>query len=213
VSHPTDSPVRRADPARRERLTTAALELLEAEGPEAMTTRRVGQLVGASSMAVYSEFGSLGGLVASVVNAGFDALADALAVVGTTDDPVQDLWRTALAYRVFALARPHLYRAMYGLNAPGGYRRTGDELALGSETFGSFVATAERARRQGLVVGDDSFEMALAGWTWLHGWVVNELAGYPDVYPHAPLVHMQIGFTALLRGFGASTDLELPLPD
>jgi AcrR family transcriptional regulator len=184
----------------------AALELLETDGPEAMTTRRVGQRIGASSMAVYSEFGSMGALVGAVVTEGFAQLGATLDALPRTADPVSDLWEVALAYRAFALAHPHLYAAMFGISAPGGYRRSGDELLLGAGTFQGTVDLARRAADLGRFVHGTSYSMGLTEWTWLHGWVANELSGYPTIYPGDPIDHMRAGFMAVARGFGDSDE-------
>src|SRR5690349_316652 len=94
--------------SRHDGLVATALRLLETAGPEAVTARRVAQEYGASTMAVYSEFGSLGALADAVVLRGFGALQAELMSVGPTDDPITDIWRLALTYAGFAARHPHL---------------------------------------------------------------------------------------------------------
>jgi AcrR family transcriptional regulator len=52
---------------------------LQAEGPAAVTARRVDTAAGTSTAAVYELFGNKTGLVRSIFSEGFDRLADRLA--------------------------------------------------------------------------------------------------------------------------------------
>ena len=169
-------------PDRRRLLVAAALELLEANGPEAMTTRKIAARVGTSSMAVYTDFGSMGGLVAAVVQEGFDQLASAMRAVPVTADPVADLWRLALAAREFARHHHHLYAVMFAAQAPGGYRRTGDELLQGIETFQALVEFSRRAIDSGRVTAAEPLPVAIQLWMVFHGMIMLELAGYLELH-------------------------------
>lgn len=164
-------------PNRRDGLVTTALELLETSGPEAVTVRRVAQAYGASTMAVYSEFGSLGALVDAVVLRGFAALRAELLAVGPTDDPVGDIWLLALAYTGFAARRPHLYAAMYGASTPGGHRRTGDDLLLGFDAFRAYADYCARAIEAGRLRPADPLEIAFDLWTAVHGRIMLDQSG------------------------------------
>src|ERR1044072_4982865 len=92
--------------------------LLAAEGPAALTTRRVAQETGVSTTAVYSLFGDKAGLVREMFLAGFERLSEAFAAVPTTEDPVADLLALGHAYRANARANPHLYELMFGRPVP-----------------------------------------------------------------------------------------------
>ncbi|WP_418057778.1 TetR/AcrR family transcriptional regulator [Pimelobacter simplex] len=162
---------------RRDALVDAALRLLETEGPEAVTVRRVAQHYGSSTMVVYSEFGSLGALVDAVVVAGFGALREHLLAVEPSPDPVTDLWLLALAYTGFAEHRPHLYDAMYGASAPGGHRRTGEQLLLGLDTFRAYADYCARAVAAGRLRPAEPLEIALDLWTVVHGRIMLERSG------------------------------------
>jgi AcrR family transcriptional regulator len=162
-----------------------ALELLEAEGPEAVSTRKVAAAYGASTMAVYSEFGSLGGLVSSVVDQGFGMLSDSLRAVDGSDDPVADLVRSGMAYRAFARDHPDLYRVMYAVSPLAGHQRSGAELMQGADAFGAVHEVVRRAFRLGRAVHGTPYDATLQVWMALHGIVLLELAGYLDAMPAA----------------------------
>lgn len=172
-------------PSRRDELTRIALGLLESDGPEAVSTRKVAAAYGASTMAVYSEFGSLGGLVASIVDSGFAMLAEALRAVPASDDAVADLARLGAAYRSFAIARPHLYRVIYAVSPLAGHRREGDELLQGADAFAATQEWVRRCYRSGRFREGAPYAATFRFWTWLHGVVMVELAGYLAAMPEA----------------------------
>ncbi|GAA4383832.1 TetR/AcrR family transcriptional regulator [Tsukamurella soli] len=165
--------------SRRELLTRAGVELLEDSGPDALSTRKVATRAGTTTMAVYTEFGSISGLIASIVDYGFGLLNDALAAIPSTNDPVADLHRVSEQYRAFALAHPHLYRVMYAVGPVGGYVRNGPELLQGSPAFGVHLRAVRR------VVDTappddrpDAFDLAVQIWASVHGVVLIELSGF-----------------------------------
>lgn len=175
---------------RRQELTRIAMSLLEADGAEAVSTRKVAAAYGASTMAVYSEFGSLGGLVSSVVEQGFAMLEAVGRGVPATDDPVADLVRLARAYLDFARDHPHLYRVIYALSPLAGHRRSGEELLQGSDAFAIWGETVARAFRAGRLTRGRPYDVTLQFWLAVHGQAVAELAGYLDAMrvPSEPLV-------------------------
>lgn len=191
---------------RRGELTRVALELLEAEGPEAVSTRKVAAAYGSSTMAVYSEFGSLGALVASVVDAGFGMLAGALAGVATTADPVFDLAALGTAYRDFAAAHPHLYRVIYAVSPLAGHRRDGAELLQGAEAFEVMHAVVRRAYREGRFTVGSPYAAAQQLWLGWHGLVVADLAGYLDAMPPPPQPIVPAWMRVAAVGLGDSAD-------
>src|SRR6476646_9001816 len=94
-------------------LLDAAGELLHAEGPHALSTRRLADLVGTSTQSIYTLFGGKQGVLRAVYREGFDRLAQHMRAVPVTDDPRVDLRRLRDAYRASAKASPHLYSVMF----------------------------------------------------------------------------------------------------
>lgn len=168
---PSDTDVRR-------RLIEAAARVLGEQGPAGLSTRRLAAEVGTSTMAVYTHFGGLPALVAAVVQEGFARLAAHLSQTARTDDALADLAQLAVAYRTNALANPHLYAVMFGTASLGGYRRSGEDLHRGRETFGVLVAGTQRAMDEGQLAPGDPDHVAAQLWSALHGYVMLELAGY-----------------------------------
>lgn len=189
-------------PSRHDALVATALDLLETAGPDAVTVRRVAQAYGASTMAVYSEFGSLGGLVDAVVLRGFAALRAELLDVEPSEDPVADLWLLALAYTGFAARRPHLYAAMYGASAPGGHRRSGEDLLLGFDAFRAYADYCARAIDAGRLRPAEPLEVALDLWTTVHGWAMLDQSGLLGAIGTVIALDPVRAFETLLVGLG-----------
>jgi AcrR family transcriptional regulator len=167
-----------ADPAVRERLIEAAARVLGDEGPSGLSTRKLAAEVGTSTMAVYTHFGSLPGLVAAVVDEGFARLAQHMADAARTDDALADLADLAVAYRANALANRHLYAVMFGSASLGGYRHGDHELQHRRNTFDVLVAATQRAMDEGVLTSADAESVAAQLWSALHGYVTLELAGF-----------------------------------
>src|SRR3954449_4602206 len=95
---------RPSDPAARPALIEIGARLLGEEGPHALSTRRIAAEAGSSTMAVYTHFGGMSGLVREMVHEGFTRLAEYFGRVQKTDDPVADMAVYGRAYRRNALA-------------------------------------------------------------------------------------------------------------
>ncbi|MEV4623264.1 TetR/AcrR family transcriptional regulator [Asanoa sp. NPDC049573] len=106
---------RERERAERERLiVTAARELAEAEGWEAVTTRRLADRVEYSQPVLYSHFKGMDAIVAAVAVDGFaDLAAEMRAARTSTRGPKRALANVAAAYVAFAEQRPALYDAMF----------------------------------------------------------------------------------------------------
>ena len=111
-----------ADRRRRERanrhdlIIAAARDLAEAEGWEAVTTRRLAELVEYSQPVLYSHFDGKDAIVRAVAIEGFADLADRLREArSAVDKPGPALRAICSAYLAFAAERPALYQAMFVL--------------------------------------------------------------------------------------------------
>jgi AcrR family transcriptional regulator len=164
-----------ADP--RERILTAAHDLLARDGPAAVGLRDVAAAAGCSTMMIYTLFGGKDGLLEAVYLDGFGRLHGALATVGESE-PLARLRGLARAYRSFGLAHPALYAAMFSrpitasrLRGPGVRRET--------QSFATLQDAVERARAAGRF-GDAMSANRLADvlWSAIHGHVALEVSGH-----------------------------------
>jgi AcrR family transcriptional regulator len=175
----------------RDELLHAAVGLLDEHGPDALQTRKVASAAGTSTMAVYTHFGGMRGLIAELADEGYRQF-DAALTVPETADPVADLLVTGMAYRRYAIERPHMYRLMFGstsahgINAPAGnvLTLTVAEIEQHIPSFAHVVGAVQRCMRAGrITVGsatDDATIIATAAqfWALVHGFVMLELAGF-----------------------------------
>ena len=143
---------------RAREIVQAARELLEQDGPDALSMRRVGGRIGMRAPSIYEHLRDKQALEAALISVGFEEQGELFArAVDDSDDPLASL---ATAYRDFARRQPHLYRLM--TERP--LRR--DLLAAGVEE----AAAAPLLRATG---GD--LERARAIWAFAHGMVILEL--------------------------------------
>lgn len=164
---------RSADPAVRTALITAAARLLAAEGPRALSARRLAGEAGATTMAVYTHFGSMDEVRRAVREDGFSRLAASLDALAPTADPVADLASGALTYFANGLAHPELYRAMFVDRPP-----QGDDTA-GEPTFQHLLAAITRCVDAGRFEQADAKTLPLWAaeiWTAQHGMVTLALS-------------------------------------
>src|SRR5947208_16421746 len=106
----------RARAEREQLIVTAAHELAEAEGWEAVTTRRLAERVEYSQPVLYSHFKGKDAIMAAVAVEGFADLAAELRAARTSaSDPERALADLATAYVAFAERRPALYDALFRL--------------------------------------------------------------------------------------------------
>ena len=176
----------------RDELVHAAVALLDEHGPDALQTRKVAGAAGTSTMAVYTHFGGMRSLIAEVAEEGWGQF-DAAQSVPQTDDPVTDLMATGIAYRRFAIERPHMYRLMFGSTSAHGIRAPIHSvltlnMAKIEQDYPSFAHVVHGVHRCMLAgrfpaagsANDDANVVATAGqfWSQMHGFVMLELAGF-----------------------------------
>jgi AcrR family transcriptional regulator len=192
-------PEREPDDVRRRLLEAAAL-LLDEEGPDSLTARRLAREAHTSTMAVYTHFGGMQALVREIVVEGFRRFADHVTDQSQTDDPIADLVQMTFAYRENALENPHLYSVMFGATSLGGYRLAPEEREVGRYTFVVLADAVERAMDAGRMRRDDPSVVAEQLWSAMHGFVMLELAGLHPVSKNPPEDVLRPLMTALLAG-------------
>jgi len=101
---------------RHDLIIATARDLAEKEGWEAVTTRRLAQLVEYSQPVLYSHFDGKDAIVRAVAIEGFAELAAQLHQArSAAEGPELALCAVCAAYLTFAAARPALYQAMFVL--------------------------------------------------------------------------------------------------
>ena len=102
---------RRHDDGTAAALVDAAERIVQSDGLDALTVRRVADEVGTTTRAVYSLFGSKDGLVVALGRRGYEILGSGIAAVPQTGDPAADLVEAGVTvFRRFAVEHPSLFR-------------------------------------------------------------------------------------------------------
>jgi AcrR family transcriptional regulator len=155
---------------RHERIVAAACELAEAEGWEAVTTRRLAERIDYSQPVLYSHFKGKADIMAAVAIRGFEELAVRLgisrAIVETEPDSLR---KVCAAYLDFARSRPVLYEAMFVLPTPIRFASEATPPALRA-AFAALVRALGPHRQ----MPETSAEVL---WSALHGMAVLERSG------------------------------------
>jgi AcrR family transcriptional regulator len=149
---------------RAQEIVRVARDLVEAEGLEGLSMRRLADRLGMRAPSLYKHFADKQALEAALISDGFEEQAQVFeAAIANTDDALAAI---AAAYREYARLHPHLYRLM-------------TERPLRRELLAPGVE--ERAARPLYeAVGGDR-DLARAAWAFAHGMTNLELnARFPS---------------------------------
>lgn len=98
----------------RDTLIEASLELIRTDGLDALTLREAARRAGVSHTAPYRHFRDKEGLLAAVVERGFERLAAHLrSSYAAETAPLLRLYRAGVAYVTFGIDHPMEYRLMF----------------------------------------------------------------------------------------------------
>jgi AcrR family transcriptional regulator len=170
---------RRGQEALRRALLDGASGLLVAEGPGALTMRRVAAVAGCSTTVLYTMFGAKEGLADALYREGFERLRGRLEAV-PGGDPMARLAALAQAYRDNALAERAYYGVMFQQAIPG-FRAPAASLAAAGASLEVLNRAVGDAMAAGVLRPGDPRAVAEVLWAAVHGAVSLELAGhFPD---------------------------------
>nr|WP_221374809.1 TetR/AcrR family transcriptional regulator [Actinoplanes polyasparticus] len=157
---------------REQRIIAVARELAEAEGWDAVTTRRLAELIEYSQPVLYSHFKGKAAIMAAVALEGFTELAAELrAARAAAPDPRTSLADVAAAYVGFAETRPVLYEAMFTSDVDLTFASPQTPAPL-QEGFGEL-----REAIRPLAGSDDVDARTEVFWAGLHGLMTLTRAG------------------------------------
>jgi AcrR family transcriptional regulator len=157
-------------------LLNSAADILENEGPDALSVRRIAAAAGVAPMGVYNHFESKNGIIDALFIQGFERLRQALDTIADIQDPYEALREGGRRYRALAHAHPTVYRLMF-LQAVPGFEPSDYALEVATGAFGALVAAVQRAMTAGVIAEASPTETAQMIWASHHGWVSLELMG------------------------------------
>jgi AcrR family transcriptional regulator len=154
------------------RIAIAARALLDAEGVEAVTMRRVAAAVGITAMAVYRHYADRDALLNALADEGFAELAARLSQVRLKGDLFTRLHKILDANLDFALRTPRLFELMF-LRPRRGARQFPRDFAAGkSPTANVFAELMQEGIRAGVFQTVDVYEVAFESGALLQGLVM-----------------------------------------
>jgi len=143
---------------RAREIVAAARELVEDEGCEALSMRRLADRLGIRAPSLYKHLPDKQALENALISSTFEEQAELFeAALVDTDDPIGAL---GTAYRDFARRHPHLYRLM-------------TERPLDREHL--TAGTEERAARPVVAAMGGDRDLARAVWAFAHGMTILKL--------------------------------------
>jgi AcrR family transcriptional regulator len=138
----------------------AGVQLVEAEGPDAVTIRGVARIAGVSHTAPLHHFRDRQELLDAVADRGFDLLVERLdSSLAPDATPTESLRAYGRAYVDHAVAHRGLFTLMF--------RPTGE--IQGEASYRRLIDLCAAAQAAGELPGDDSFRLALVLWSSVHG--------------------------------------------
>lgn len=165
-------------------ISDAALELLESEGPEAVTMRRIAEAVGVTPMAIYHHFHNKEALLNSVTDREFAKFADSMdsqqmsSSSGLSNRSLQArLVRVMEAYIDYACERPRIFDYIFAEPRPGARTFPEDFRARRSPSLNAVADVVAAEMKAGALRKDDVWEVALELWAHTHGYIALMRAG------------------------------------
>src|SRR6185437_12772003 len=145
----------------KDRILSAAKAVLESQGIEGLTIRRVAQRAELSPMALYRHFADKDALLDALMQDGIAAWESIVHGLRARN-PIEWLVALGEAYLDFALTQPHRFDAAFFLPAPAA-RRFPDDVAAGrSPALAMTMARIDQAKAEGRLRDRPTLEIALA---------------------------------------------------
>lgn len=161
----------------RQSIVGAAERLLAADGPEALTVRRIAQELECSTKVIYTLFRGKNGLANALYVEGSLRLQQAIERVSPLPDPSDYLRQIAWACWSFGKDNPGLYRLMFCGAIPDFVPNSGS-LQTTQTSFERVVGTIEQYQIRGVMSTDDPVTLTKMFWASLYGVITLYLMGH-----------------------------------
>jgi AcrR family transcriptional regulator len=181
-----------------------ALEVIAAEGPEALNLRSLATDLGVTHTAPRHHFGNRQGVLTAIAAEGFTELARRLTASIDAGEPFLE---SGVSYVTFALDRPAHFAVMF---RPGLLDNDDPALVAASDAaFAALRSGVDDLARSGAV--DDPAAAVVAGWSLMHGVATLALSGSLDRSGIRELMD-QASFESIARRSGAQLFAAGPVP-
>lgn len=165
------------------KIAMAARKLLDKEGAEAVTMRRVAQDVGITAMAIYRHYPERQALLNALADAGFQELAESLKGRRYSGDIETRLAKMSDIYLDHALENPRLFELMFLTKREGARQYPKDFKARRSPTATLMANVIAEGMADGEFKKDDAWEITFEMGALSHGLIMLYLGGRMAVTP------------------------------
>lgn len=153
------------------RIVAEALKVLEREGPDAVSMRRIAQAVGITPMAIYHHFPNREALLHFVVDREFEKFLGYIQARPLRGSAEARLLGCMDSYISYAFDCPRIFDYVFSQPRPNARRYPDDFRARRSPTLNPIADLVRQAMESGYLKRDDAWEIALELWAHTHGYV------------------------------------------
>jgi AcrR family transcriptional regulator len=166
-----------------QRISSAARRLLDQEGAEGVTMRRVATAVGITPMALYRHYPNRDGLLNTVADSGFVELAGKLADLRLTGRIDRQLLGILDVFLDHAFDNPRLFELMFLTKREGARQYPEDFRMRRSPTANASADVIARAMETGYFRKDDVWEIVFETGALMQGLIMLYLGGRMAMSP------------------------------
>jgi AcrR family transcriptional regulator len=182
------------------RIASAARRLLNNQGTEAVTMRRVAAAVGVTPMAIYRHFPGRASLLNALADEGFEELAARLAGKNFSGRVEERLSKMMDIYLEHGLQKPRLFELMFLKPRQGARSYPRDFKAGGSPTANLLVEVVQSGMDHGYFRNGDAWEVVFEMGALSHGLLILYLGGRMALSPAQFRAFYRRSFKRFIRG-------------
>jgi AcrR family transcriptional regulator len=182
------------------RIAAAARHLLNKDGAEAVTMRRVAAAVGVTPMAIYRHYPDRASLLNALADEGFEELVARLAVKKLSGGAEERLTKMMDIYLEQGLQKPRLFELMFLKPREGARSYPRDFKAGRSPTANLLVEVVQSGMDSGYFRKGDAWEIVFEMGALSHGLILLYLGGRMAVPPARFRAFYQRSFRRLIHG-------------
>ncbi len=166
-----------------QRIARAGRKLLDQEGPEAVSMRRIAKAVRITPMAIYRHYPDRDALLNAIAGQGFAELAARLASKASSGNFEERLMTMGDIYLDHALQNPRLFELMFLKQRKGARRFPGDFKSGDSPTANLMAEVLREGMSSGFLRKDDIWEITFEMGALSHGLIMLYLGGRTGLTP------------------------------
>ena len=186
-----------------QKIADVARRLLDKEGAESVTMRRVATAVGFTPMALYRHYPNRNGLLNALADAGFVELTAKLAGLRLTGRVDRQLLKVLDVFLDHAFDNPRLFELMFLTKREGARRYPEDFTTRRSPTANVSADVIARAMEMGYLRKDDVWEIVFETGALMQGLLMLYLGGRMAMSPSEFRAFCHRSFGRYLNGIRA----------